>query len=478
MFSSYRSRLGTRFGPYELRSPLGTGDTGEVFEAYDTVNDRTVALKLLRAKTARSAGFQQRFWRDTRIASRLREPHAVAVYDSGEIDGVLFVAMQPVEGGSLRDLLREQGALEPSRAASIVRQVARALDAAHAAGLVHGDVRPENVLLTRDDFAYLVDFGTGGCGSLAYLAPELLSGSQIGPATDVYALACVLYECLTGQPPFEGSEQEVRNAHLFLPAPRPSIMRRGIGRGLDDVIECAMAKRPGDRYSCAGSFARAALEAVSSSHRPVAAGSPLPRTRPFPAVYPNPDDSGYSPYVSVPEEPAAPPRRVHAPLILAAAAVVVLIAGLILAVISVFGGDRSGSPGPTATAAPSALPSTPAPPPKTPTLSRPVQGADGLGFVGETARCDPGNPPAAVLRTRKSLAVVCQNLSGTYYYRGERISDGAHIELSNAERVGDGFDVTNPVDGVVYQVRPDRLKIISNGHVDSSERVLEYATAS
>ena len=117
------------------------------------------------------------------------------------------------------------------------------------------------------------------------------------------------------------------------------------------------------------------------------------------------------------------------------------------------------------------------PPPKTPTLSKPVKGADGLGFVGETARCDPGNPPAAVVRTAKSLAVVCENLSGSYYYRGERISDGAHIELSNAERSGDGFEVTNPVDGVVYQVRPHRLKIISNGHVDSSEHVLQYATA-
>ncbi len=105
-------------------------------------------------------------------------------------------------------------------------------------------------------------------------------------------------------------------------------------------------------------------------------------------------------------------------------------------------------------------------------------GADGLGFIGETARCDPGNPPAAVVRTAKSLAVVCQNLSGSYYYRGERIRDGAHIELSNAERVEDGFDVTNPVDGVVYEVRPNRLRIISFGHVDSSEPVLQYATAS
>jgi Protein kinase domain len=477
LFSSYRSRLGTRFGPYELRSLLGTGDTSEVFKAYDTVNDRMVALKLVPAKIARDAGFQQRFWRDIALAARLQEPHVIPVQNFGEIDGVLFVDMQLVEGGSLRDLLREQGALEPSRAASIAGQVARALDAAHAGGLVHGAVGPEHVLLTRDDFAYLVDFGIGRSGSLAYMAPERFRGGS-GPQTDVYSLACVLYECLTGQPPFEGAEQEVRAAHLFSPPPRPSIMRRGIGRGLDDVIACAMAKRPGARYASAGQFARAAREVASPSYEPAPAGAGggLPRTRPFPAVYPNPDDSGYSPYAPSEAAPARRVVRVPVPVVVGAAAVVVLVACLILAVISVFGTDHHGSPPQTPTAAPPAPSASPAP--KTPTLSSPVRGADGLGFVGETARCDPGNPPAAVVRTSQSLAVVCQNLSGTYYYRGERIRDGAHIELSNAERVADGFDVTNPVDGVLYEIRPNRLRILSNGHVDSSERVLQYATAS
>ncbi|CAM3357896.1 Non-specific serine/threonine kinase domain protein [Mycobacterium colombiense] len=161
-----------------------------------------------------------------------------------------------------------------------------------------------------------------------------------------------------------------------------------------------------------------------------------------------------------------------------AVAVVVLIAGVVLSMNLVGGTHHNASaPSQTLKAAPPPASTTP-PPPLTPTLSRPVKGADGLGFVGETARCDPGNPPAAVLRTAKSLAVVCKNLSGTYYYRGERIRDGAHLELSNAEQVEDGFDVTNPVDGVVYEVRPYRLRIISFGHVDSSEPVLQFATAS
>jgi serine/threonine-protein kinase len=476
LFSSYRSRLGTRFGPYELRSLLGTGDTGEVFKAYDTVNDRMVALKLLRAKTAKDAGFQQRFRHETRIAAQLQEPHVIPVHDFGEIDGEPFVDMQLVDGASLRDVLREQGALEPSRATSIAVQVARALDAAHAAGLVHRDVGPKNVLLTGDGFAYLTGFGLADSGSLAYLAPERFSGGLIGPQADVYSLACVLYECLTGQPPFEGAEQEVRDAHLFSQPPRPSIMRRGIGRGLDDVVECAMAKRPEARYGSAGEFARAAREVVSPAFEPVGAGAghlPLPRTRPFPAL------SEPLPAEPKPERPARRFASVDARLVLTAAAAVLLLVGLISAVASVFGSDHPGSPPQSAKALPPAPSASPAPaPPKTPTLSRPVKGADGLGFVGETARCDPGNPPAAVVRTAKSLAVVCENLSGTYYYRGERISDGAHIELSNAERVGDGFEVTNPVDGVVYEVRPHRLKIISNGHVDSSEHVLQYASAS
>jgi serine/threonine protein kinase len=492
MSSSHRgSRLGTRFGPYELRSLIGTGATGEVYRAYDTVKDRTVAVKLLRAEMSADPGFQQRFYRECRAAERLQEPHVIPVHDFGEIDGVLFLDMHLVNGGSLKDLLRERGALEASRAAAITAQVARALDAAHAGGLVHLDVKPENVLLTPDHFAYLVDFGIAHAGgdakiSRTYMAPERFTSGRVGPQTDVYSLACVLYECLTGQPPFEGAEpHELKSAHLLSPAPRPTIMRRGIGRDFDEVIARGMAKQRAARFASAGELARAASEAVSSADEPVPVGagqSPLPRTRPFPTFYPNPDDSGYSPYPpaeSTPDRPARPLAIGRSPLVLTAAAVVVLIVGLVLAVASVFGNHRHSSPPPplTAKAPPPALPSTTAPP-KTPSLSRPVTGADGLGFVGETARCDPGNPPAAVVRTAQSLAVVCQNLSGSYYYRGERIRDGANIELSNAVRASDGFDVTNPVNGVLYEVRPERLRIISSGHVDSSEPVLQYATAS
>ena len=496
MSSTYRgSRLGTRFGPYELRSLIGVGGMGEVYRAYDTVKGRMVAVKVLRTEMATDASFQERFRRESRMAARLQEPHVIPVHDFGDIGGVLFIDMRLVDGGSLKDLLRAQGALEPMRTAKITAQVAAALDAAHAEGLVHRDVKPENVLLTPDDFAYLVDFGiahAGGdasvtasgslIGSCAYMAAERCSGGRVGPQADVYSLACVLYECLTGHPPFEREElQQLLSAHMFSPPPRPSIMRRGVGRAFDDIIARGMAKQPAARFSSAGELARAATEAASSASapapvavRPSPSPSPPTSTRPFSSHYPNPDDTGYSPYPPPPPTPRRPGRS-RVPLVLTGAAVMVLSVAVILAAISAFGSSRNSSRPEPASAAPPAE-STPTAT-KTPSLSRPVQGADGLGFIGQPARCDPGNPPAAVVRTALSLAVVCQTGPGSFYYRGERISDGANIELANAVRSSGGFDVTNPADGTRYEVRPQRLRIISNGHVDSSEPVLQYATA-
>jgi serine/threonine-protein kinase len=489
MFTPFRrTRVGTRFGPYELRSLVGAGGMGEVYRAYDTSKGRMVALKLLRPEVAADPGFQQRFRRESQLAARVQEPHVIPVHDFGEIDGVLFIDMRLVEGGSLKDLLRERGALDQGQAAAITAQVAAALDAAHAEGLVHRDVKPENVLLTRDNFAYLVDFGlaqahgdpsltAGGplIGSCAYMAPERFDGGPVGAQTDVYSLACVLYECLTGQAPFEGAEiPQLITAHLQMPPPRPSIMRRGIDKALDDVVARGMAKDPAARFSSAGELARAAFGLTPATPQPAPPPPELPpsppsRTRAFSTVYPNPDDTGYSPYPPPAPEPPRPGSR--APVLVAGAAVALLVvAAVIAATLVLFGGTRN-----------SASPQTAAPPTssttKTPSLSQPVQGADGLGFVGHTARCDPGNPPAAVLRTSQSLAVVCRTAPGSFYYRGERIRDGANIELTDAEPSSGGFDVTNPENGVRYEVRPERLRIISNGHVDSSEPVLQYASA-
>ncbi len=153
------SRLGTQFGSYELQELIGMGGMGEVYRAYDTVRERMVALKVLRTDVAADPSYRDRFRRESRIAARLQEPHAIPVHDFGEIDGVLYIDMRLVEGAGVKDELRVNGALSPARAVSIIAQVAAALDAAHANGLVHRDIKPENVLLTPDDFAYLVDFG-------------------------------------------------------------------------------------------------------------------------------------------------------------------------------------------------------------------------------------------------------------------------------------------------------------------------------
>ena len=201
--------------------------------------------------------------------------------------------------------------------------------------------------------------------------------------------------------------------------------------------------------------------------------SPPQGTRAFDVAYPNPEDTGYSPYpVALPAW--AKPRRSRVPLVIIGAAAMLLLVAGVLTAISALGG--AGGRRETASAAPSITTSSTAPSSKTPALSRPVQGADGWGFVGQPARCDPGNPPAAVVRTSLSLAVICQIGSGNFYYRGERIRDGAHIEIANAVRSSGGFDATNPADGTRYEVRPQRLTIVSNGHIDSSEPVLQYAS--
>ena len=376
------SRLGTRFGPYELHSLIGVGGMGEVYRAYDTVRERTVAVKLLRAEMAADASYQERFRRESRVAARLQEPHVIPVHDFGDIDGTLYIDMRLVEGASLKDELRANGPLQPARAASIITQVAAALDAAHADGLIHRDIKPENVLLTPDDFAYLVDFGIAHgdgdasvtstgliIGSCAYMAAERFAGGQVGPAADIYSLTCLLYECLTGRAPFEnsGDLRQLMSAHMFSPPPRPSIMRRGITRAFDDVIARGMAKKPGDRYSSAGELAKAATAAagVAEPSRPaLPPPSPPSSTRQFSAIYENPAGTGYTPYPPQVQAPPRPPvRKKHfgrTQVALVAATVVLFGVAAVLASVLVFG-DRDSSTSPQSSLA--------APPPSTTTES-------------------------------------------------------------------------------------------------------------
>jgi serine/threonine-protein kinase len=271
------SRVGTTFGKYAVSRLIGMGGMGEVYEAYDTDKGRTVALKILADEYSRDESFRTRFQRESRAAAILQEPHVIPIHDWGEIDGHLYIDMRLVAGRTLADLLAN-GPLTPSRAADIVGQIGAALDAAHAQGLIHRDVKPQNIIITPADFAYLVDFGiaetTGDSrltspgtkvGTLNYMAPERFTDTTATPAVDVYSLAGVLYEALTGEMPFAGdSLQHLIAAHVALPPPRPSEANPRVPAAFDDVVARGMAKDPDDRYGTTGGLGRAAVRALGS----------------------------------------------------------------------------------------------------------------------------------------------------------------------------------------------------------------------
>jgi Protein kinase domain len=265
------------FGPYRVGDLLGRGGMGEVHRATDTSQDeRVVALKLLAPHLSADESYRERFRRECELAARLDEPHVVPIHRYGEIEGRLFLDMQLVDGRDLAAELTQVGPLHPERAIGIVTQVAAALDAAHRSGLVHRDVKPSNILLAaprpgRPDFAQLTDFGIavgpGGVGdadgTVEYLAPERLLGAPADHRVDVYALACVLHELLTGLRAFPGADFAAQvYGHLHLPAPRPTDTFSWLPPALDNVVALGMAKNPGQRYPTAGAFADDALAAL------------------------------------------------------------------------------------------------------------------------------------------------------------------------------------------------------------------------
>ncbi|EFG74883.1 kinase domain protein [Mycobacterium parascrofulaceum ATCC BAA-614] len=277
MSDEQASRVGSNFGPYRLKRLLGRGGMGEVYEAEHTVKEWTVAVKLLSESFSRDPVFRERMKREARTAGRLQEPHVVPIHDYGEIDGQMFLEMRLIEGTDLDSVLKRFGPLAPPRAVAIITQIASALDAAHAAGVMHRDVKPQNILITRDDFAYLVDFGIASAttdekltqlgtavGTWKYMAPERFSNAEVTYRADIYALACVLYECLTGTPPYRADSASVLvTAHMMDPIPQPTALRPGIPKAFDAVIARGMAKKPQDRYASAGDLALAAHDALS-----------------------------------------------------------------------------------------------------------------------------------------------------------------------------------------------------------------------
>jgi hypothetical protein len=253
--------VGTEFLGYRIEEVIGRGGMGVVYRAYDLRLKRAVALKLVAPEQALEESFHARFARETELAMSLEHPNVVPVHDAGEVDGRLYLAMRLIEGTNLGALLLEAGPLDPARALSICRQVANALGAAHAKGLVHRDVKPSNILLDQREHAYLADFGLTrrledqgaqasegrSVATPAYLAPEQVEDGRVDGRADVYSLGCVLYECLAGTTPFSDAAE--------------------LPEAVDDVFRKALAKEPKDRYSTCTALITAAEEALEL-HRP------------------------------------------------------------------------------------------------------------------------------------------------------------------------------------------------------------------
>jgi serine/threonine-protein kinase len=262
---------------------------GTVYQATQLSLHRVVALKLLASNLGDDPGFRARFEREGQVQGGLDHDHIVSVYEAGQSEYGLFLAMRLIPGPTLKDLILD-GVLDPRRTVRLLAQAAHALDAAHEAGLIHRDIKPQNILIGKGDHAYLADFGlikapdearltgTGQfIGTIDYVAPEQIQADPATPASDIYALAGVLYECLTGEVPFpKPSEAATLHAHVMLPPPKVSERRPDLPPALDGVIAAGMAKDPWSRPSLATELIQAASRALSSSASSIAAPIPAP----------------------------------------------------------------------------------------------------------------------------------------------------------------------------------------------------------
>jgi serine/threonine protein kinase len=335
---------GDEFAGYRIERRLGRGGMGILFLAIEPGLERRVALKLIAPEAAADDVFAQRFAEESKIAASIEHPNVVPIYAAGEVDGIPYIAMRYVAGSDLGVRIAREGRLDPDLAVALIAQIGNGLDAIHAAGLVHRDVKPANVLLSGDEgaeHAYITDFGvarnvatqsgltqTGRfVGTLDYVAPEQISGGSVDARVDVYALGCLLYKLLTGQVPFPREGEAARlYAHLNDPPPNPSLYVPAVPMALDDVVVRAMSKQPGDRYPSAGDLGRAAEAALSGTavpipERTVATGAaatvesqqvteaPTEQTRPERTEPTRSDVGDIDPPIAGEKSPTANPRR-------------------------------------------------------------------------------------------------------------------------------------------------------------------------
>jgi serine/threonine protein kinase len=374
-------RLGATIAGYRIESRIARGGMSVVYLADDLRLRRKVALKLLDEELAEDDRFRERFIKESEIAASMDHPNIVPIFEAGEADGILYIAMRYVAHGDLGVLVRREGRLRPARALGILGQVASALDDAHARDLIHRDVKPVNVLIDphgETEHAYLTDFGitkhvgtTSGLtrtgqfiGTVDYMAPEQVEGKSIDHHVDVYSLGCVLYECLTGEVPFPRDELwAVAYAHSTEPPPVPSAKNPDLPPALDAVIGRAMEKRPAARFESCGELIAAAARALTASPpritraAPPLRAEPVPPTAPAPPMAPvGPTDQPMAPVdATVPSAPpAGVPATTPAAAVPPAAAVAPPTAAPPTAVPPTAvppTGDGAGEPGPTGVAA-------------------------------------------------------------------------------------------------------------------------------
>ncbi len=322
---------GLRVAGYRLEEEIGRGGMAVVFRARDERLGRLVALKILAPALAADEAFRHRFIRESRAAAAVDDPHIVPVFEAGESDGVLFIAMRYVRGGDVRSLLRREGPMSPGRAAAIISPVASALDSAHAAGLLHRDVKPANMLMDavpgRPEHVYLSDFGlskgagastglTGAgqfLGTLDYISPEQIQGGPVDGRADQYALACAAFELLTGGPPFRHDEaMALMHAQLSDPPPRLTSRRPDLPPAADAVLARALAKAPEDRYPSCRDFAEAlrgafGLQPYDSGSRAIPAAAYPPTQVADPAAVPRGQPPGRADLPTSTGEASIPP---------------------------------------------------------------------------------------------------------------------------------------------------------------------------
>ncbi len=362
---------GDEFAGYRIERRLGRGGMGVLYLAIEPGLERRVALKLIAPEAAADEVFTRRFAEESKIAASIEHPNVVPIYAAGEEGGVPFIAMRFVAGADLARRLARDGRLEPAAAVELIAQIGSGLDAIHAAGLIHRDVKPANVLLAGEagaEHAYITDFGvarnvatesgltqTGRfVGTLDYVAPEQISGGLIDARVDVYALGCLLFKLLTGEVPFPKEGEAARlYAHLHDPPPVPSLYVPEISMALDDVVVRAMSKQPEDRYPSAGDLGRAAQAAQRGEHttvpeHTVATGAAATRTAETVAPRPAATRESAAPTESTrrltDETAVAPPENASGgSRRWAIAAGAALIAAVVIVVILVSGGGGGGS---------------------------------------------------------------------------------------------------------------------------------------